>query len=470
MSTGHAAGAPEKHVTVMGLGRFGGGLGAATWLAAQGRHVLITDRKPATDFTDALAELAPLIAQGRITLRLGEHRTDDFTSADMVVANPAVPQPWTNPYLNAARAAGVPITTEIGLLIDRLPKNITTVGVTGSAGKSTTSAMIYHALKSALNGTGANAYLGGNIGGSLLAQLGSITPADIVVLELSSAMLHWLEPHRFAPSVAVWTNLSPNHQDWHATLDHYAASKANLLRFQTAADLAVLGPGLDDPSSPGPATGAGRAERAIITQGLTRPLHIPGAHNRLNAAMAARAAAAALARAGHAALATPDRIEPLVAEFPGLEHRMNLCHTDAQGRRYFNDSKCTTFAALEQALGALAQERAESFADPFLQHVHVIIGGDAKGQDLGPKIESLSRGLGSVALIGRDAPAIASACEDRSNVELYQTLDQAVPATIKRMRDHDILLLSPACASWDQFPNYEHRGRRFIELVRKHAP
>jgi UDP-N-acetylmuramoylalanine--D-glutamate ligase len=454
----------------MGLGRFGGGLGAARWLASQGHQVLITDRKPATDFTEPLQELAPLIDAGTITLRLGEHRTEDFTSASLVVANPAVPQPWTNPYLQAAKAAGVPITTEIGLLIDRLPKGLTTVAITGSAGKSTTSAMIFHALSAALQASSTRVYLGGNIGGSLLEHLGQIRPADIVVLELSSAMLHWLEPHRFAPSVAVWTNLSPNHQDWHASLDHYASSKATLLRFQSSTELAILGPGLNDPSAPGPATGVGAAPRAIITQGLQGPMLIPGDHNRLNAAMAAAAAAAALTRAGRPHLATPERIERLLASFPGLEHRMSLCHTDSRGRRYYNDSKSTTFAALQQALGALVEERAKLTADPFARHIHVIVGGDAKGQDLGPKVESLSCMLGGVALIGRDGPALAAACKDRPNVFLYATLDEAVAQTIPRLDNDGVLLLSPACASWDQFPNYEHRGRRFVQLVKQHAP
>src|SRR5436190_7583367 len=164
----------DKRVTVAGLGRFGGNIAAARWLASQGAKVLVTDKEPAERFGESLKQLEG----SAVELRLGEHREEDFTSADLVVASPAIPH--DNPYLDAARAAGVPVTTEIRLFVERCPSR-RIVGVTGTKGKSTTTAMIGAILKRRLPRT----WVGGNIGRSLLFDLPEIKPDDVVVLELS---------------------------------------------------------------------------------------------------------------------------------------------------------------------------------------------------------------------------------------------------------------------------------------------
>ena len=170
-------------VTVMGLGQFGGGVGVSRYLVARGATVTLTDREPASKLTKPLAELAQEIADGTVRCVLGEHRECDFTACDFVVANPAVPRPWTNPYLAAAIGAKVPLLTEIGLTVTELgARGVTNiVGVTGSAGKSTTSAM----LRAALEGAGRRAHFGGNIGGSLLGSLDVIHRDDFIVLEFA---------------------------------------------------------------------------------------------------------------------------------------------------------------------------------------------------------------------------------------------------------------------------------------------
>src|SRR5436190_4214762 len=155
-----------RRVTVMGLGRFGGGSGVARWLASQGADVLVTDLQSAEKLAEPIAEIQDLVDQGSVTLRLGEHNVSDFTTPDLVIANPAVPKPWENRFIRSAIAAGVPVTTEIRLLTERINR-LKTIGITGSAGKSTTSAMIHHILVKA----GVRAHLGGNIGGSLLNDL-----------------------------------------------------------------------------------------------------------------------------------------------------------------------------------------------------------------------------------------------------------------------------------------------------------
>ena len=152
-----------RRVTVMGLGRFGGGSGVARWLAGQGARVVATDLQTESQLGSSLDELADHIRRGAITLRLGGHEQRDFTDCDLVVVNPAVPAPWANPHLVAARA---PMTTEIRLLVERLERR-RVIGVTGTAGKSTTAAMVHHVLC----GAGLTAHLGGNIGGTLLGCL-----------------------------------------------------------------------------------------------------------------------------------------------------------------------------------------------------------------------------------------------------------------------------------------------------------
>ena len=283
-----------KRVTVMGLGRFGGGIGVTRWLCSQGADVLVTDKDPAAELAGSIAQIKPLVDSGRVALRLGEHNVSDFTTCDLVVANAAVPKPWENRFLRGAQAAGIPTTTEITLTLEQLRARGVhrTIGITGSVGKSTTTAMIHHALVAALQAGGPHVLMGGNIGGSLLGELDRIDKSTIVVLELSSAMLYWLEQSldpEWSPHVAVITNISPNHIDWHADLAHYTRSKKHLVEHQTADDAAILGESVWDWRTTTPAT----AQR-IDPSSFPRALKLPGEHNRFNAA-AALAACRALA-------------------------------------------------------------------------------------------------------------------------------------------------------------------------------
>lgn len=432
----------------MGLGRFGGGVGAARWLASRGARVLITDLSSEESLAEPLAELAPLIARGEISLRLGRHEITDFVDTDLVVVNPAVPRPWQSPFLKNAFASGVRITTEIGLLVERLPSRRRVVGITGSVGKSTTSAMIARALEA----TGEPVKLGGNIGGSLLESLDDITARTWVVLELSSAMLYWLGvTQRWSPGISVCTNLSPNHVDWHSTLDHYASSKQEILRYQDEDDVAILGPGLDSWASVTPAK--------VIKLGdvsYTGPLRIPGQHNLQNAGVA-------LAACRAASPSTPAAdFQSALESFGGLPHRLELVGEHA-GRRFYNDSKCTTVSSLMQAL--------DSLRDPVrgVSHIHLIAGGYDKGVSLSP-VAQLAPALAGLYCVGKTGPTIATEARPLAPARVHQlaTVPEATQAAMNAMRPGDILLLSPASASWDQYPNYEHRGAAFIASVRSH--
>ncbi|MBS0192484.1 MAG: UDP-N-acetylmuramoyl-L-alanine--D-glutamate ligase [Phycisphaerales bacterium] len=452
-----------KRITVMGLGRFGGGASVTRWLVEQGASVLLTDIETADKLAASLAQIEDLVRRGSVELRLGGHNVSDFTTCDLVVANPAVPRPWENRFLRASWAAGIPVTTEIGLVVGSIPRE-RVIGITGSAGKSTTSAMIYHILREC----GFDAVFGGNIGGSLLGSLGRIGPRTHVVLELSSAMLCWLgglarvEPSElkrrapvngWSPHTAVVTNLSPNHLDWHGDLEHYRRSKQELLRVQVAGDTAILPTGSESAE-----WNTAGGVRRIPPRGEVEGLLIPGRHNRQNAMVAVEAALAA-----EPAL-TRDRAERAVRTFGGLPHRLQLAAriSKPEGEvRCFNDSKSTTPEACLLAVAAFV-EPGEAGED----RVHLIAGGYDKGSDL-TTIGALGKRIAGLYTIGKTGPAIASA--SGGTAIQCGTLDAAVRHALGSARAGDVILLSPACASWDQFENYEQRGELFVRLVQEAA-
>lgn len=455
---------PSLPVVVMGLGRFGGGVGVTRWLCDQAgcRNVVVTDLLDSEALSESIAAIRDLCESGQVTPRLGLHDPADFEKASVVVVNPAVPHPWTNRYLNAAREGSARIVTEIEFLLDLLPNRKRVIGVTGSAGKSTTAAMVHHGL----TGAGLRSHFGGNIGGSLLrdASTGSIGHDDWVVLELSSAMLYWIgQSHEGEgagaplPHIAVVTNVLPNHIDWHGDLEHYKGCKANLFRYQTTEDALILSEqactallaGIDPTGLP---------RRVIVVpppdEAARRRvrLRIPGVHNVHNGQIASAAVEAA---AGIPAA----EVYRTLADFPGLPHRLCCVGADNENRRFYDDSKSTTPNATRLAV--------ESFGDEA-GRVHLIVGGYDKGL-ANDSIAELAAGLAGIYTIGVTGPALTDLCRAHApradRVFCCGTLDSAFETAVSRMEPGDILLLSPGHASWDQFTNYIERGHRFAALA-----
>ncbi len=422
----------------MGLGHFGGGVAAARWLAGQGALVTVTDTADEHLLADSLAELASAAGSEEAVpidrFRLGGHAEEDFRTADLVVVNPAV-RPG-NRLLEIARRGPARLTSEIELLLEACP--VPVVGVTGSNGKSTTAAMVAAILQA----DGRRAWLGGNIGRSLLGELDQIADGDWVVLELSSFQLWHLSSTARMPQVAVVTGCSPNHLDWHGNYEDYVAAKQRILTCQTVvlnahdAEVASWAPMVE-----------GRLVGPVPLAEIP-PLRVPGRHNRIDAACAAAAATAV----GCSAAA----IRAGLASFAGIPQRLEQIAT-IDGRTFYNDSTATTPESTVAALEALDRP------------VWLLAGGADKGCDFAALTTAVVENACGAAFYG----AVRRMLYDRLKAvdadipcTAIETMAEALDWCWKRSRPGDIVLLSPGCSSHDQFRNFRHRGKHFVELVR----
>jgi len=431
----------NQPITVMGLGRFGGGIAVARWLAGQGAKVLVTDKDNENDLKDSVAQLAGLPIQ----FRLGQHLQEDFSSTSLVVASPAVP--LTNPYLQTARAAGVPITTEIRLFLERCPAR-RVLGVTGTKGKSTTTSMLNAMLAQKYR-----THIGGNIGGSLLDTLPQIAADDLVILELSSYMLEHLRAMRWSPQVALITMLAQDHLEWHGSVEAYIAAKAVLLEFQKPTDFAILNQ--TDAASKNLTTKAAAGIKWFGPDSCPDfALRIPGIHNQINA-KGAFAAASCLG-------ITWDEAQTALKHFQALPHRLELVHEEL-GVKFFNDSIATIPQA---AIAAL-----ESFPP---RRVIQIVGGHLKDLSIKEMCQALASRAKAAICIGEKGPEIAGeirriAARDTLIVHQCPDLPCAIRVAKGIAEAGDIVLLSTGCKSYDQFTNFEARGQAFSRLVRGQA-
>jgi UDP-N-acetylmuramoylalanine--D-glutamate ligase len=440
-----------ERVLVVGMGK--SGVAAAEFLLARRAKVSATDKRP-------LAELDPAVAalerQG-VRLRVGDHQQSDFTSAERIILSPGVPT--TLPQLEAARAAGVPIWSEIELAYRFLRGKI--VGVTGTAGKSTTASLIGHLLRTA----GRRAQVVGNIGAPAIEWAPRSRSQDVTVIELSSFQLETIE--RFRPHVALWLNLSPHHLDRYRSVSEYAAAKRRLLINQKASDWAVL------PAADRQVRRAARGMRArklyfgarhrgsgaalrdgwiTVQRGKrvyriapAREFPLLGSHNLENA-LAAVAAAQLLG-------ASKEALRQGLKTFRGLEHRLEPVGA-LREIRLVNDSKATSVAAAALDLRC------------FPKDVLWIAGGCDEGADLRPLVAAARRRVKRAFLIGQSAPRFKRALAPAVACEIAGDLRTAVERALSGGAPGDVLLLAPACASYDQFLNFEERGRLFKQYLR----
>ncbi|HOW72459.1 MAG TPA: UDP-N-acetylmuramoyl-L-alanine--D-glutamate ligase [Phycisphaerae bacterium] len=436
-----------QRVVVMGLGHFGGGIAVTRWLVEQGALVTVTDTAKPDKLADGLRQIADL----PVGLRLGEHALSDLDDCRLLVVSPAVPKDRSD-YVREARGRGIPVTSEMNLFIERCPAR-RMVGVTGSAGKSTTTAMIGAVLETAcVAGRGPRVWVGGNIGRSLLADLPVMTAEDVVVLELSSFQLEDLEGLRWSPPLAVITNIEPNHLDRHGTLEAYAAAKLNLVRFQGPGGLVFVHETDEGVARRVAEAGAGQRLRGVrFDSSLASSLRLPGRHNQDNAALAV------------AVCRSLGVEEPLIRRglsgFAGLPHRLEYVG-ESRGVGYYNDSKSTTPASTCLAV------------DSFDRPVIVLIGGRDKGMpfdEMNAHLAARAKGVVCYGEMGHSLHEGVRACvhavAGKTAVVEASTLEAAVRAARDLSVPGDVVVLSPACTSYDLFANYEQRGEEFRRLV-----
>ncbi|MGH9581444.1 MAG: UDP-N-acetylmuramoyl-L-alanine--D-glutamate ligase [Bryobacteraceae bacterium] len=439
-----------KEVLIIGAKR--SGFGAAELLVREGARVRVMDAQPL-----APDEQAKFDALG---VQVAVQSEDEIHNPDLIVLSPAVP--FDLPALAAARGRGVPVTGEVEMASHFLKGPI--IGITGSNGKTTTTALTGHLLKEC----GIACQVGGNIGIPVSALADSSREDQWNVLELSSFQLEAIS--RFQARIAACLNVTPDHLDRHRSFENYASAKARLFETQQEEDFAVFN--YDDETCRGMAGGArGRVfwfsssqrppvgmwmnDRSIFFNSQAfmerSQVKLLGTHNLENAMAAALIA--------HLTGAKLEAIGPAVASFPGVEHRIEYVRT-LEGVAYYNDSKATNVDATLKAI------------DAFPGRLWIILGGKDKGSDYTPLRVPLKRQAKAVLLIGAEppyphaaAPRIREALAGALPVLDCGTLEAAVRCARERAQAGDVVLLAPACASFDQFENYEQRGNTFKHLV-----
>ncbi len=440
----------------MGLGLQGSGMASARYAAQQGAIVRVTDMKSPSLLAPSVQALAGL----DIEFILGEHRSEDFQWADIVIRNPGVPA--TSPYLQDARAHGAQIEMEIGLFFLACPGKI--IGITGTRGKTTTSSLLYEILRAA----GKDTLLGGNVAGvETLSLLPQIHRETQVVLELSSWQLEGLEPHKISPAVAVMTNIYPDHLNTYASMEDYAQAKTNIFRSQHADDIAVFN--YDNPwtrrfgAEANAQTwytslqrgGSFARNSAQLRPFLFRNTPLPGQHNLENILLATTTAQL---------LDVEDSvIEECVRRFHGIAHRLQMVR-DLHDVRYSNDSSSTTPVASQVAL--------EAFDQPIV----LVAGGNTKHLPLERWPERIvERGRDVILLSGSGTDELLPAIEaaslklGRANPVrgVYTNFRQAMDAACALVKPGDLLLFSPGFTSFGMFLNEFDRGAHFVAYVEK---
>ena len=446
----------DKRVLVVGLGK--SGVASALFLKAHGARVTVSDTKSG----DELRNEIPVLLDHGITVETGGHGERTFRGQDLIVVSPGVPV--DAPLLAQTRAMGEAVIGEIELAAQFLPGPI--VAITGSNGKTTTTALTGEIMAAG----GLPTLVGGNIGTPAISLAERANPETVIVLEVSSFQLETIQT--FRPKVAVVLNVTPDHLDRHRTFEAYVDAKARIFENQRGEDFAVLNE--DDPTCVAMAArtraqvfwfsrekevkqgawvregniffrdGTGEQKTSQREIMLVSEIPLKGAHNLENV-LAAVCAGALMGCA-------PEKIRQAVRDFKAVEHRLEFVET-IRGVDYYNDSKATNVDATIKAL------------ESFPANIHLILGGKDKGSDYTVLNDLLRQRVKRVYTIGAAAAKIESQIK---NVEVVhaETLENALRKANAVAQAGDVVLLAPACASFDQFKNYEQRGQVFKEIVR----
>jgi UDP-N-acetylmuramoylalanine--D-glutamate ligase len=440
---GHAA-LPDGPFLVLGLARSGEAVARA--LALRGEHVIGVDAGGPEKA--GLTEVAERLQALGVEVHLGASDDRLAAGAKVLVKSPGVPQ--TSPLVEAFRARNQPVIGELEVAWRLLPNDF--IAVTGTNGKTTTTEWIGHVHRAA----GVPVAVAGNVGTALSTLIGDLDAAATVVCEASSFQLE--DTVAFAPEAAVLLNITPDHLDRHGTFDAYRAAKLKIFTNQTSDGAAVL-PDEMDVKIGGhahivrfgkrPDSSLALEDGQLVWRGTrllaAADLPLPGAHNLQNA----MATATVCLERGLA----PEAVADGLRSFSGVAHRLELV-AQINGVSYVNDSKATNVASTEVALTA------------YPSGVHLILGGQGKAQDFTPLTAPVAARCSAVYLIGEDGPAIGAAIAGSGVRQIEaRTLENAVNAAAAQARPDEVVLLSPACASFDQFTNFEMRGDRFRELV-----
>jgi len=448
-----------KKVLVVGLGK--SGLAAALFLRQKGAHVTVSDMRSAA----ALAKEIPALLEHGISVESGGHGLLTFRRQDLIVVSPGVP--LDTPELVQVKAFGLPVIGELELASRFLKGGI--VAVTGSNGKTTTTTLLGQIFQDAQIPT----QIGGNIGLPVIELIPGSTPETVNVLEVSSFQLETVV--EFHPRIAVILNITPDHLDRHGSFQNYVAAKENIFARQTASDALVLN--ADDTTTQlsashaqpkfGPSPNIYWFSRTkIVRQGAcvvndaivwieregaaaepilpVSEIPLKGSHNVENVLAAVAAARLATVPA--------ESIRKTVASFHAVEHRLEFVATE-NAVDYYNDSKATNVDASAKAIAA------------FPGGIHLILGGRDKNSNYADLSDLLRKRVKAVYTIGSAAAKIEHQLRGIIPIVSCETLDKAVAAARKAAHPGDVVLLSPACSSFDQFESYEHRGRVFKELV-----
>ena len=441
----------NKRVLVVGLGK--SGVASALFLKARGARVTVSDSKPEAELRD---EILLLLEHG-ITVETGGHGDRTFRGQDLIVVSPGVPV--DAPQLVQARTMGEPVIGEIELAAQFLAGQI--IAITGANGKTTTTSLAGEIVAAGKFPT----LVGGNIGTPAISFVDQAGPATWTVLEVSSFQLETIV--EFRPRIAVILNITPDHLDRHKTFANYVNAKARVFENQRADDFTVLNG--DDSTTAGLSErtraqlfwfsrkkeiergafvrGAHLYFRDSHSEGEIMPLaEVPlkGAHNLENVL--------AGVSVGMLAGCRPEQIREAVRSFKAVEHRLEFVARVA-GVDYYNDSKATNVDATIKAL------------ESFPANIHLILGGKDKGSDYAVLNELLRQRVKRVYTIGAAAAKIESQIQGAAEIEHAETLENAVRRASESAVGGDVILLAPACASFDQFQSYEHRGRVFKEIV-----